>query len=87
MRSSTKSQMVHATTLTPDQKPVDGGLEFLMDVFSTIHEAKRSGELVVQFGPGGTIRSTVFREQQVLPQSAEIVMPQSSPRAQSEPVG
>jgi hypothetical protein len=79
--------MVHATTLTPDQKPIDGGLEFLMDVFSTIHESKRSGELVVQFGPGGVVRSTVFRESQLLPQDAEIVMPErkarSTPSSQS----
>jgi hypothetical protein len=67
--------MVHRTSLTPDLKPIDGGLEFLMDVFSEIHASKRSGELVVQFGPGGVIRSTVFRESQAIPQDAVITLP------------
>ena len=75
LKSTTRSTMNHSTTLTPDQKPIDGGLEHLMDCFSEIHEAKRSGELVVQFGPGGVVRSTVFRETQHVPQNSIIEMP------------
>ena len=67
--------MTHSTTLTPDQKPIDGGLEHLMDCFSEIHAAGKSGELLVQFGPGGVIRATVFRESQTLPQRAIITLP------------
>lgn len=74
MKSITKSEMVHNTTLAPESKPSDGGREFLVELFDMIHAAKRSGELLVQFGPGGCIRSTVFREAQHLPQSATITM-------------
>ena len=74
MKSITRSQMVHATTLMPDAKFEDGERAFLADAFDTIHESKRSGELTVQFGPGGVVRSTVFRETQALPQTATIDM-------------
>lgn len=75
MKSTTRSQMIHSTTLTPDTKPIDGGLQFLMDVFAEIHASRRSGELMVTFGPGGVVRATVFRETAHLPQNAVITMP------------
>lgn len=76
MRTSTRSQVTHKTTITADQKPTDGGRKLLLEAFDFIRGEKQVGRLTAQFGVGGSISSLVFEESETIKQSEIEVAPQ-----------
>jgi len=69
MITRTKSVLVDETTLTPEVKAADGGRAALLEVFALIRENKQVGELVVQFGQGGSVSSMKFKETTLVTQA------------------
>ena len=66
----TVTDAVHRTTITwegPSQK--DGGRALLLEAFNFIHSERQVGELIMHFGPGGSINTLIFEERERIPQS------------------
>jgi len=69
MNASTKSVVTHKTTITSEEKRLDGGRELLLELFDDLRGDKRVGKLTAQFGVGGSISSLTFEETQNIAQS------------------
>ena len=62
MKTQTKSQVTHRTSLMADKPATDAGRSLLIEAFDFIHSEGQSGKLVANFRPGGAITSLVFEE-------------------------
>jgi hypothetical protein len=68
MKTETRSQVVHKTTITADEKKPDGGRALLIEAFDFIRSERQVGKLTAQFGIGGSISSLVFEETDAIAQ-------------------
>jgi hypothetical protein len=68
MKMVTRTQAVHKTTITAEDKKPDGGRALLIEAFDFIRSERQVGKLTAQFGIGGSISSLVFEESESIPQ-------------------
>jgi hypothetical protein len=61
IKMNTQSELVHRTTVLDANALRDGGLQWLIDTFNSIHEEHSTGKLTVGFGQG-SINTVWFEE-------------------------
>lgn len=69
MKTSTKSIVIHRTSVVSETVRSDGGRSLLLELFDDIRSDKRVGKLAAQFGVGGSISSLIFEETESIRQS------------------
>lgn len=79
MQTSTRSKVIHTTTITADQKRDDGGRSLLIEAHDFIRGEHQVGRLTVQYGVGGSISSLQFEETETIAQR-EIEVEEALPK-------
>lgn len=75
MKVATRSAVTHTHTISAEEKRTDGGRALLLELFDDVREDKRVGQLVAQFGVGGSISDLKFVETESIKQNEIEVEP------------
>lgn len=70
MKTSTKSIVTHRTSVTSEEKRIDGGRSLILELVDDVRGDKRVGKLTAQFGVGGSLSSLTFEETENIPQKS-----------------